>query len=55
MQVLLEEAREGFDEDIVVELQSDSVDDIDGNVERIQTWIENWKKNEAEDDDKVSG
>lgn len=47
MQVLLEEAREGFDEEIVVELQSSSLDDIDGNVERIQTWIESWKENNA--------
>jgi adenylate kinase len=53
MQVLLEEAREAFDEEIVVELQSDSLDDIDGNVERIEAWIENWKqdreKNKEED------
>jgi adenylate kinase len=47
MQVLLEEAREGFDEEIVVELQSSSLDDIDSNVERIQAWIENWKENNA--------
>jgi adenylate kinase len=53
MQVLLEEAREGFDEEIVVELQSDSLEDIDGNVERIQTWIENWKKeNQAQSKEK---
>jgi len=51
MQVLLEEAREGFDEEIVVELQSDSLEDIDGNVERIQAWIENWKKNQAAEKD----
>ena len=51
MQVLLEEAREGFDEEIVVELQSSSLDDIDGNVERIQTWIENWKENNAREED----
>jgi adenylate kinase len=47
MQVLLEEAREGFDQEIVVELQSSSLNDIDGNVERIQTWIETWKANNA--------
>lgn len=52
MQVLLEEARESYDEEIVVELQSDSLDDIDGNVERIEAWIENWKKNQAVDGSK---
>lgn len=51
MQVLLEEAREGFDEDIVVELQSSSLDDIDGNVERIQTWIKSWKENNAAEEE----
>ena len=48
MQVLLEEAREAYDEEIVVELQSDSLEDIDSNVERIQSWIEHWKENNAE-------
>jgi adenylate kinase len=53
MQVLLEEAREGFDECPVVELQSDKLEDIDANVERIQEWIENWKKDiEAKGEEK---
>jgi len=53
MQVLLDEARESYDEDIVVELQSDSLEDIDSNVERIQAWIEQWKENneKGEEDD----
>jgi adenylate kinase len=51
MQVLLEEAREGFDEEIVVELQSSSLDDIDDNVDRIITWIEQWKENNAEEEE----
>ncbi|KAJ8118259.1 hypothetical protein OPT61_g706 [Boeremia exigua] len=44
MQVLLDEAREAYKEEIVVELRSDSADDVDGNLERIEQWIENWKK-----------
>jgi adenylate kinase len=52
MQVLLDEAREAYDEEIVVELQSDSLEDIDGNVERIQAWIENWKKNQVDTEEK---
>jgi adenylate kinase len=48
MQVLLEEARDSYDEEIVIELQSDSLDDIDGNVERIQMWMEKWKEDHAE-------
>lgn len=53
MQVLLDEARESYDEEIVVELQSDSLDDIDLNVERIQQWIEQWKEDRAEVEDEA--
>ena len=48
MEVLLEEARGAYDEDIVVELRSDEVEDVEGNVERIERWIENWKSNQSE-------
>jgi len=48
MEVLLQEARDSYDEEIVVELQSDDLDHIDENLERIQTWIENWKKDHSE-------
>ena len=53
MQVLLDEAREAYDEEIVVELRSDELTDVDGNVERIQQWVERWKtdrEEEAEDE-----
>ena len=48
MEVLLEEARGAYDEDIVVELRSDKAEDVEGNVERIERWIENWKSNQSE-------
>lgn len=44
MEVLLEEARSSYDEEIVVDLQSNEAGDIDANVERIEEWITNWKK-----------
>ena len=44
MQVLLEEAKEGYDEEIVVELYSDVAADVEQNVERVEQWIEAWKK-----------
>ena len=47
MEVLLQEAREAFDEEIIVELKSDNVEDIDENVERIQRWIEMWKQDQG--------
>ena len=45
--VLSEEAKEGFDEGVVVELNSESADDIDSNCERIVSWVEAWKKQHA--------
>ena len=55
MQVLLDEAREAYDEEIVVELRSDELADLDGNVERIQQWAEKWKEDRmGEDEDGLS-
>ncbi|KAH8434716.1 factor activating pos9 [Aspergillus melleus] len=46
--VLLEEAREAFDEEVVVELSSEQDDDVENNCARISTWIESWKKDHSE-------
>lgn len=51
MEVLLEEAHEAYDQEIVVELQSDTADDMDSNIERIETWIKNWKQDQASAND----
>lgn len=48
MEVLLSEARESYDAEIVVELQSGEADDIEENVERIESWIGNWKQHQPE-------
>jgi adenylate kinase len=45
MEVLLQEARDSYDEEIVVELTSNTSDDMDSNIGRIETWIANWKEN----------
>ena len=45
--MLAEEAREAFDENIVVELKSETADDIDSNVERLLGWIDSWRKDKA--------
>lgn len=47
MEVLLQEAKESYDEDIVVELQSVTADEMESNVERIEQWLEQWKQNQA--------
>ncbi|XP_009609742.1 adenylate kinase isoenzyme 6 homolog [Nicotiana tomentosiformis] len=41
-QVLVEEVKESYPEDIVVILRSDSAEDITKNVETLTTWISNW-------------
>jgi len=44
MGVVLDEAREAYMEEIVVELRSDTVDDMEANVARIAQWIEDWQR-----------
>jgi adenylate kinase len=48
MEVLLQEARDSYDEEIIVELTSNTSDDMESNIERIETWIGQWKKNNVE-------
>lgn len=44
MQVVLEEARESYDPEIVYELTSNDLNDLENNVNRIASWLENWKQ-----------
>lgn len=44
MQSILQDARDSYAEDIVVELQSETPQDIESNVERIKTWVHQWRK-----------
>lgn len=43
MEVLLQEAREAFDEEVVVELTSNSSEEMESNMDRIEAWIKQWK------------
>ncbi|KAI8868056.1 P-loop containing nucleoside triphosphate hydrolase protein [Ramicandelaber brevisporus] len=43
MQVVLDEARESYAPEIVVELKSEDTEDLESNVERIQQWIEQFR------------
>ncbi len=47
MDVLLQEAKESYDEEIVVELQSVTADEMESNIERIEQWLEQWKQNNS--------
>ncbi|KAF7306739.1 Adenylate kinase isoenzyme 6-like protein [Mycena indigotica] len=43
MEVVLDEARSSYPSEIVVELKSESMEDLQANVARIVEWIANWK------------
>lgn len=45
MQVVLEEARESYDLEIVQELRSDTVEEMESNVERCKLWVKQWVLN----------
>ena len=51
MGVVLDEAREAYAQEIVVELQSETVQDMESNVVRIIQWIENWQRDRAAADE----
>ncbi|EJD38308.1 P-loop containing nucleoside triphosphate hydrolase protein [Auricularia subglabra TFB-10046 SS5] len=42
MQVILEEARQSYAPEIIVELTSESTEQLEANVARIVQWIETW-------------
>jgi len=48
MQVILEEARDSYSPEIVIELRSDDADEVDSNVERIAQWVKNWEYDHPE-------
>ncbi|KDQ06938.1 hypothetical protein BOTBODRAFT_140611 [Botryobasidium botryosum FD-172 SS1] len=47
MQTVLEDARESYPEEIVVELRSETTDDLESNVSRLVSWIENWLRDHS--------
>ena len=42
-QVLLEEAKESYADEIVMALKSDTIEDISRNVSALTDWVRNWK------------
>lgn len=47
MQSVLDEARESYAPEIVVELTSESPEDIESNLERVKLWIQNWRSDQG--------
>ncbi|OBT65998.1 hypothetical protein VE03_03193 [Pseudogymnoascus sp. 23342-1-I1] len=50
MQVLLQEARDSYDEEIVVELTSNTSEEVDSNVARIEAWVAQWTKDNSSEE-----
>jgi len=48
MQVVLDEARASYPPQIVIELQSETMEDMESNVARIVDWIRVWVSNQEE-------
>jgi adenylate kinase len=44
MNVVLEDARESYAHEIVIELNSESTEDLESNVARIVEWTKAWLK-----------
>lgn len=42
MEVVLAEARDNYAHEIVVELPSESTEELEANVARIVQWVESW-------------
>lgn len=51
MQVILEEAREAYDANIVHEVPSNTLQDMESNVKRIEEWCKQWIADHVDDDD----
>ncbi|KAG1783801.1 P-loop containing nucleoside triphosphate hydrolase protein [Suillus placidus] len=57
MEVVLQEARDSYPQQIIVDLKSESSQDLENNVANIVEWINQWLKDnvhEDEDDDTLS-
>lgn len=53
MEVVLNDARESYAEEIVVVLQSETPDQMEENVGRIIQWVAAWRENNADDEDEA--
>lgn len=47
-QMMLEEAKESYDKEIVHELKSNTMKDFEENFQNILRWVDEWKKNSSQ-------
>ena len=48
MQIVLEQARESYNNDIIYELDSNNMEQLNNNVDRIEIWYNNWLQQNSE-------
>ena len=49
MEVVLDEARSSYAQEIIVELRSEATDDLESNVARIVQWVNAWRADNGHD------
>jgi len=49
MQVILDEARDGYAQEIVHEVESNSLEDMEQNIQRVKTWCTQWIEDNVDD------
>ncbi|GLD96773.1 hypothetical protein PINS_up021590 [Pythium insidiosum] len=49
MQVVLQEAMDSYAPEIVQQLESRTVEDMDSNIDRILQWMQHWVQNNAQE------
>jgi adenylate kinase len=49
MEVVLQEARDSYPQQIIVDLKSESSQDLENNVANIVEWINQWLKDNKDD------
>jgi adenylate kinase len=55
MQVIWEEAQQSYDSQIVHAVPSNTIQDMDSNVDRVRTWMEQWIRDRREEEVDASG
>ncbi|KAL5534454.1 hypothetical protein ACEPAG_916 [Sanghuangporus baumii] len=51
MQTILDEARESYSQEIVIELRSETTEDLESNVERLVQWVKAWRRDHGYNDE----
>lgn len=42
MQVVLDEAKEAYEQEVVHEVQSNTIEEMEANIDRVEGWIKQW-------------